>query len=77
MHYKNGREAINGDPVIGEVYGRAVAGVIHTLQAGATSCNAQLAVPVPGGCTNYCVTIGDLYHAEDAVKALQAPQPVT
>lgn len=73
MHYKNGRPAFSGDPVIGKGYNGPFAGTIHTLNPGATSCNAQVAVPVPGGFRTECVTIGDLHHAEDAFKAANAP----
>lgn len=73
MHYKNGREAKSGDPVVGKNYNSFFAGVLHSLNAGCTTCNAQVAIPVIGGSTNWCVTVGELYHAEDAFKAVDAP----
>lgn len=73
MHYKNGREAKEGDHAIGKIWrgGNEVptVGVLHSLNAGAQSCNGQLAYAVPGGTNTACVTIGELYHAEDALAA--------
>lgn len=70
MHYKNGREAKDQDPVIGydEYRKTYFAGVIHSLSAGSTSCNCQVAVPTLGGCMNRCETVGKLVHAEDGWK---------
>jgi hypothetical protein len=77
MHYKNGREARENDPVILEGYqGKFVAGTIHSLNANATSCNGQVAYAVPGGVNHTCVTVGDCLHAEDAFRAA-VPAPVT
>jgi hypothetical protein len=76
MHYKNGREAREGDPVIikqnpGTTYQKVVAGVLHSLQPGCVSCNAQIAYAVPGTVTSTSVTIGECFHAEDAIKSLE------
>lgn len=69
MHYKNGREAREGDPVVGKDYaGKVRVGVIHTLQPGTLSCNAQMSYVLPGIVGTTCVTIGELYHAEDALN---------
>jgi hypothetical protein len=73
MHYKNGREAKENDPVVGESYtgsGIYKAGVIHSINPGTTACNAQLAVPIPGGVTQLCITVGECYHAEDVFVAV-------
>ena len=72
MHYKNGREAISGDPVILKDFaGNTIVGTIHSLNAGSVSCNATVAVVVPGGVNQFsCVTVGECYHAEDALVAL-------
>ncbi len=77
MHYKNGREARYGDPVIVKDYnGNITAGVIHNLRA-AQTCNCDVATLVPGGVTNLtCRTVGELYHAEDALKAIESAAPV-
>ena len=70
MHYKNGREAHEGEPVIAQSYGKTYAGNIHSIVAGVSSCNAQIAYPVFGGMSHTCVTVGDCYHAEDAFAAI-------
>lgn len=72
MHYRNGREAHEGDPVIGKNYGTVVAGKLHSLLAGTDTCNGQVAYPVYGGVNSYCCTINELYHAEDAYNAIEA-----
>ena len=62
MHYKNGREAKNGDPVIAKNYaGKIVAGVIHNLieQPGAT-CNCDVVTVIPGGTQNLTPANGQL-----------------
>ena len=77
MHYKNGREAQEGDPVIGETFkgsGVFIAGTIHSLSPGsASTCNCTVAVVVPGGVNQMtCRNVGDYYHAADAFKAIDA-----
>lgn len=75
MHYKNGREAKEMDPVIVKTYDRVMAGVLHSIRPSQTSCNGQVAYPVPGATYNLCETIGNMYHAEDAWAAIEAAQP--
>ena len=61
MHYINGREAKEGDAVIVKsLYGtkQVRAGVIHSLNALAETCNGQVAVPIPGGIMQMSVTLG-------------------
>ena len=73
MHYKNGREAKNGDLVIGKSeYQNApvMSGLLIDINPGATSCNGQLLRP--GGAIQTCVTVGDFFHAEDAVACIEA-----
>lgn len=72
MHYKNGREAKTGDPVIVKDYNKVIAGIIHSLNEGATSCNGQVAYATMGGMTNACVSVGDCFHAEDALACTAA-----
>ena len=60
MHYRNGREAKAGDRVLNLLSGKA--GMIHSLNAGATSCNGRL-TPVSD---NYAyVTISECVHLDD------------
>ena len=78
MHYKNGREAKAGDQVIlRDWQGKIVTGIIHSLNAECDTCNASVAVIVPGGVNQLsCITVGTIYHAEDAYSAMEAPVPV-
>lgn len=72
MHYKNGREAKNGDPVIGLGYnGEPIAGSIHGITPGSDQCNCTVAVAVMGGVNQLtCQTVGNYFHAGDALAAL-------
>lgn len=72
MHYKNGREAHDGDPVITKDHsGKVVAGVLHSTIPGSDTCNGQIATAYPGGVNQLCVSIKDCYHAEDAWNAIK------
>ena len=72
MHFKNGREAHEGDPVVFVDYTKKVnVGRIHSLVAGSDTCNCQVANIVPGAVLNYCTNLKDLYHAEDAHSAVE------
>jgi len=72
MHYKNGRSAFNGEPVITKDYnGQVVSGVIHNLRPGDT-CNCDAALIVPGGVFHMtCQNVGNMYHAADAFAAME------
>lgn len=72
MHYKNGREALSGDPVIAKLYSEVVAGTIYRLNPSATSCNGMVAIPIPGGTRLESVNVQELYHAEDAFKSIDS-----
>ena len=74
MHYINGRLAQDGDFVVIISGGSPQnppafqAGRIHSLNANASTCNGQVAVPTYGGCTHTYVTLStDVLHAEDAM----------
>lgn len=75
MHYKNGREARNGDPVIGPAWTGSkeiVAGTIHSIAPGCETCNCTVAIPIVGGVNqSSCRTVSDFYHAEDAFAAIE------
>lgn len=75
MHFKNGREAKVGDHVVTKNYdGNVVTGVIHNLRASA-SCNCDVSLLVPGGVVQLtCQTVGNMYHAADALLAVE-PTP--
>ena len=73
MHYKNGQPATDGDSVIWKDYlGRVQAGTLHSTNPGCTSCNGQVAVAVPGGMNQICVTVGELYPAATAYNLMDS-----
>lgn len=73
MHYKNGRPAKEGDPVICKGYtGQITVGKIHSLQEGTKTCNCTVAEVIIGGINQLtCRTIGEMYHAEDALLSIE------
>lgn len=70
MHYKNGREAKNGDKVLFLNEYQASIGVLYDAQAGNDFCNGNLA-PISAIC---CPNLKDCLHLDD-VKAMLADQP--
>jgi hypothetical protein len=44
MHYRNGREAKNGDKVILLQDGKAMAGILYDATPGNDSCNGRIAI---------------------------------
>lgn len=73
MHYKNGREAKDGDTVIYyDTYRqKTFGGVVWAIIPGSNSCNCQVARVVPGLVVNESKTLGEMYHAEDALMAIE------
>jgi len=69
MHYRNGREAKNGDKIVkldlerGEV---VAFGVLHDAVSGNDYCNGAIALPV----TNTGACICDCLHVEDLAAIL-------
>jgi len=72
MHYKNGREAKDGDHIIEKHYNQVLAGVLHSTITGSESCNGQISFPIPGGFLSWPVTVGECFHAEDAFACIEA-----
>jgi len=74
MHYKNKREAHEGEPVVGRnSSGKTFAGVIHSIELFSDTYVCAVAIPVPGGVIHEgCISVGELYHAEDALKAVDS-----
>ena len=67
MHYKNGREAKNGDKVIFiPSYGPTVAGILYDAVPGNDSCNGRLAIPAQ---TDPIANLSECLHADDVAKA--------
>lgn len=75
MHFKNGREAKDGDQAVwkNQYTGQIETGRLTDLNAKATSCNVALARPL--GAPIQCITVGECYHADDAFAAIEANQP--
>ena len=68
MHYKNGKEANNGDLIVTKDWnGKAQVGMLYDTNASAVSCNGMIQRPL--GAPN-SVTIGDCYLADDAFAAI-------
>ena len=68
MHYKNGREAKNGDKVvlISRYNGTAVAGILYDAVAGNNDCNGKIAITSHN---DPCPDLKDCLHAEDISKS--------
>jgi len=85
MHYKNGREANNGDHVVfPNEYGAGVfVGTLYAITRERETCNGMLAYVVPGNVNIHnvniqWVTICNGFHAEDALAAaLEKSRPLS
>lgn len=68
MHYRNGREAKNGDLIVQLNGGQVTAiGVLHSAQPGSDFCNGQIA-PTQAQPTFACLC--DCLHADDVAAFL-------
>ncbi|MEA3244794.1 MAG: hypothetical protein U9Q74_01430 [Gemmatimonadota bacterium] len=73
MHYKNGREAKNGDKVVLiPSYGPPVIGILYDATAGNDFCNGRIA-PIHSG--NPSPNLKECLHLDDVLKALPADVP--
>lgn len=72
MHYKNGREARNGDKAVWFSYGGPVIGILYDASAGNDYCNGKLAVTKPN---DPCPNLKECLHLDDVLKALPAEVP--
>ncbi len=73
MHYKNGREAHNGDKVIWlRSYGCPMSGILYDATVGNDYCNGKLA---PTGSNDPCPNLKECLHQDDVLKAL-AESPI-
>jgi hypothetical protein len=73
VHYKNGREAKNGDKVILiPTYGTPVIGILYDATAGNDYCNGKIAVTAPN---DPCPNLKECLHLDDVLKALPAEVP--
>lgn len=69
MHYKNGREAKPGDVVVCVDPHNHAMGILHSVNAGSTTCNGRIAKI---STSDPYVTIGQCLHIDD-VKAAEVP----
>jgi len=69
MHYRNGREAKNGDKIV-KLEGRKVVafGVLHSATPGSDYCNGNIAVIQPANDYAYMC---DCLHIDDVAKILE------
>jgi hypothetical protein len=68
MHYKNGREAHNGDKVIlFPSYGAPVVGILYDAVAGNDTCNGRIAPTNPN---DPCPNLKEVLHVDDIEKIL-------
>jgi hypothetical protein len=68
MHYKNGREAKNGDKVILlPSYGAPVVGVLYDATAGNDFCNGRIAATSP---SDPCPNLKECLHIDDVTASL-------
>jgi hypothetical protein len=73
VHYKNGREAKNGDKVVLiPGYGSPVIGVLYDAVAGNDFCNGKIAATKPN---DVCPNLKEVLHLDDVLKALPAEVP--
>ena len=84
MHYKNGREAHNGDKVImipppGNYPNVPIAGILYDAVAGNDYCNGKIAIT---SANDPCPNLKECLHADDVAAAsvpdltLAPPAPV-
>lgn len=70
MHYKNGREAKNGDKVLLiPTYGAPVVGILYDAKAGNDLCNGKLAPCSPN---DPCPNLAECLHFDDVAAASKA-----
>lgn len=70
MHYRNGREAKNGDKMVKLEGGKVVAyGVLHSAVPGNDYCNGNIAVVQPA---NDYACICDCLHVDDVAEIFAA-----
>lgn len=68
MHYKNGREAKNGDKVVCiPDHGRPVAGILYDATAGNDYCNGRIAITTSN---DPCPNLKECLRADDVQGAV-------
>lgn len=75
MHYKNGREAKNGDKVVlMPGYSPPVVGILYDAVAGNGFCNGRLALITP---TDACPDLAECLHLDDVLAVIPKEVPDT
>lgn len=73
MHYRNGREAKNGDKVICvPSYGPPFIGILYDATPGNDFCNGKVALMRTN---DPCPNLKECYHLDDAAEAFAKPSP--
>lgn len=73
MHYRNGREAKNGDKVVlFPVYGTPVVGILYDAKPGNDFCNGKIAITSP---SDACPNLKECLHLDDMMDVLPAEVP--
>lgn len=68
MHYKNGREAKNGDKVVLiPSYGPPVVGILYDAKAGNDYCNGKIAPTSPN---DLCPNLRECLHLDDVLAEI-------
>lgn len=69
MHYKNGREAKNGDKVaLLPLYGPPVVGILYDATVGNDACNGRIASIAP---SDPCPNLSECLHFDDVKRAVE------
>lgn len=70
MHYKNGREAKNGDKVLlVPSYGTPIVGILYDAVADNDYCNGRIAPISP---SDPCPNLKEVLHFDDVTSAIDA-----
>ncbi len=71
MHYKNGREAKNGDKVmLLPMNGMPIVGILYDAVAGNDYCNGRIA---PTGSSDPCPNLKECLHLDDVLLVVSRP----
>lgn len=68
MHYRNGREAKNGDKVVFLQYGIPVVGILYDARPGIDFCNGHLAIYQS---SDPCPNLAECLHVDDVKVAIE------
>lgn len=72
MHYKNGREAHNGDKIVWFSYNGPQVGILYDATAGNDYCNGKLA---PMSTSGASPNLKECLHLDDVMAAVKAAEP--